>query len=181
MHSSAQDLGDCAKLCCQTKGCEVALLDNGTCYSLNCHGNLTCPNTNLSRNEQFFSRSVVVIKDLLHSKTNSQGPHTEACDFSSVLHEVVLRGGSQSGKFKYLIEVENMDTCIRECCRHKVCDLALMLKDNCFLVSCYNEMLCDPMPSRSSDYHPQIAYKIKHGKRRHVGKEVSYLHPVQIV
>ena len=180
MHSSAQDLGDCAKLCCQTRGCEVALLGNGTCYSLNCHGNFTCPNTNLSRDEQFFSRSVVVIKDLLHSKTNAEGAHTEACDFSNVLHEVVLRGGSQSGKFKYLIEVENMDTCIRECCRHRVCDLALMLKDNCFLVSCYNEMLCDPIPSRSSDYHPQIAYKIKHGKRRHVGKEVSFSPLVQI-
>ena len=174
MHSAAQDLGDCAKLCCQTSGCEVALLDNGTCYSLNCHGNLTCPNTNVASDEQFFSRSVAVIKDLPHSQANLEGVHTEACDFSNVLHEVVLRGGSQSGKFKYLIEVENMDTCVRECCRHKVCDLALMLKDNCFLVSCENEMLCDPIPSRSSDYHPQIAYKIKHGRRRHVGKEVSY-------
>lgn len=181
VHSSAQDLGDCAKLCCQTRGCEVALLNNGTCYSLNCHGNQTCPNTNLSRNGQFFSRSVAVIKDLSHSQTNSESVHTEACDFSNVLHEVVLRGGSQSGKFKYLIEVESMDTCIRECCRHKVCDLALMLKDNCFLVSCHNEMLCDPVPSRSSDYHPQIAYKIRHGKRRHIGKEVSYLRPVQTV
>ena len=174
VHSSAQDLGDCAKLCCRTIGCEVALLDNGTCYSLNCHGNLTCPNTNLSHDGQFFSRSVAVTKDLLHLQTNSEDNHTEACDFSNVLHEVVLRGGSQSGKFKYLIEVESMDTCIRECCRHKVCDLALMLKDNCFLVSCHNEMLCDPIPSRSSDYHPQIAYKIKHGKRRHVGKFLIY-------
>ena len=179
VHSSAQDLGDCARLCCRTRGCEVALLDNGTCYSLNCHGNLTCSNTTLSHDGQFFSRSVAVIKDLLHSQTNSEGNHTEACGFSNVLHEVVLRGGSQSGKFKYLIEVESMDTCIRECCRHKVCDLALMLKDNCFLVSCHNEMLCDPIPSRFSDYHPQIAYKIKHGKRRHIGKEVSYLHPIQ--
>ena len=174
VHSSAQDLGDCAKLCCQTRGCEVALLDNGTCYSLNCHGNHTCANTNLSHDGQFFSRSVAVIKDVLHSQTESEDVHTKACDFSNVLHEVVLRGGSQSGKFKYLIEVESMDTCIRECCRHNVCDLALMLKDNCFLVSCHNEMLCDPIPSRSSDYHPQIAYKIKHGKRRHIGKEVSY-------
>ena len=181
LHSSAQDLGDCAKLCCQTRGCEVALLDNGTCYSLNCHDNLTCPNTNLPRDKQFLSRSVIVIKDLLHSQTNSEGVQTEACDFSNVLHEVVLRGGSQSGKFKYLIEVESMDTCIRECCRHKVCDLALMLKDNCFLVSCHSEMLCDPIPSRSSDYHPQIAYKIKHGKRRHIGNVVSYLHSVQTV
>lgn len=181
VHSSAQDMGDCAKLCCQTRGCEVALRDNGTCYSLNCHGNLTCPNTNLSRDGQFSSRPLVVIKDVLQTQTNSERVHTEACDFSNVLHEVVLRGGSQSGKFKYLIEVENMDTCIKECCRHKVCDLALMLKDNCFLVSCHNEMLCDPIASRSSDYHPQMAYKIKHGKRRHIGKDVSYLHRVQTV
>ena len=179
VHSSAQDLGDCAKLCCQTRGCEVALLNNGTCYSLNCRGNLTCPDKTLSRNGQFFSPSVVVMKKLLHSQRNLEGVRTEACDFSNVLHEVVLRGGSQSGKFKYLIEVDSMDTCIRECCRHKVCDLALMLKDNCFLVSCHNEMLCDPIPSRASDYHPQIAYKIKHKKRRHIGKGVSYFYPVQ--
>lgn len=170
VHSTAHDLGDCAKLCCQTEGCEVALQDNGSCYSLNCHANLTCPNTNLSRNVQASSRSLVVIKDLMQSEKHPEGVHSEACQFSSVLHEVVLRGGSQSGKFKYLTEIEDMATCIRECCRHKVCDLALMLKDNCFLVSCHNEMLCDPIRSRSSQYHPQIAYKMKHGKRRHVGK-----------
>ncbi|KAJ7382471.1 hypothetical protein OS493_034632 [Desmophyllum pertusum] len=168
VHSAAQDLGDCAKLCCQTKGCEVALQDNGTCYSLNCHGNLTCPNTNLSRDALSSSRSLVVIKDFMQSETRSERVFAEACDFSNVLNEVVLRGGSQSGKFKYLTEVEDMNTCIRECCRHKVCDLALMLKDNCFLVSCHNEMLCDPIQSRTSDYHPQIAYKIKHGKRRNI-------------
>ncbi|KAJ7382508.1 hypothetical protein OS493_034671 [Desmophyllum pertusum] len=168
VHSAAQDLGDCAKLCCQTKGCEVALQDNGTCYSLNCHGNLTCPNTNFSRDVLSSSRSLVVIKDVMPPETRSERVFAEACDFSNVLNEVVLRGGSQSGKFKYLTEVEDMNTCIRECCRHKVCDLALMLKDNCFLVSCHNEMLCDPIQSRTSDYHPQIAYKIKHGKRRNI-------------
>ncbi|KAL9963278.1 hypothetical protein ACROYT_G032462 [Oculina patagonica] len=168
VHSTARDLGDCAKLCCRTGGCEVALLENGTCYSLNCHGNLTCPTANLSRGGPSSSRSLIVIKDLLQPETRSERAHAASCDFSNVLHEVVLRGGSQSGKFKFLTEVDDMDTCIRECCRHKVCDLALMLKDNCFLVSCHNEVLCDPIPSRSSDYHPQIAYKVKHGKRRHV-------------
>ena len=181
VHSTARDLGDCAKLCCQTSGCEVALLDNSTCYSLNCHGNLTCPTMSLSHDVQSPSRSLIVVKDLLQSEMQSEHVHTAACDFSNVLHEVVLRGGSQSGKFKYLTEVDDMDTCIRECCRHKVCDLALMLKDNCFLVSCYNEMLCDPIPSRPSDYHPQIAYKVKHGKRRHIGKDVSLVFILNLI
>ena len=166
MHPAALDLGECAKLCCQTNGCEVAVEENGICYSLNCHGNLKCPKTYLSNS----SRSVGVIKDLIQTENTSDSSAFKACDFSQVFQEVVLRGGSQSGKFKYLAEVEDMESCIKECCRHKVCDVALMLKDNCFLVSCHNEMLCDSIPSRSSEYHPQIAYKIKHGMRRHVGK-----------
>lgn len=168
VHSAARDLGDCAKFCCQTEGCEVALEENGTCYSLNCHGNRKCPHRYLSN----YSRSLAVLKDLIEPENASERIATEACDFSQVLHEVVLRGGSQSGKFKYLMEVQDMETCIKECCRHKVCDVVLMLKDNCFLVSCHNEMLCDAIPSRSSEYHPQLAYKIRHGKRRNIGKEL---------
>ena len=168
VHSAARDLGDCAKFCCQTEGCEVALEENGTCYSLNCHGNRKCPHQYLSN----YSRSLAVLKDLIEPENTSERIATDACDFSQVLHEVVLRGGSHSGKFKYLMEVQDMETCIKECCRHKVCDVALMLKDNCFLVSCHNEMLCDAVPSRSSEYHPQLAYKIKHGKRRNIGEEL---------
>ena len=168
VHPAARDLGDCAKFCCQTEGCAVALEENGTCYSLNCHGNKKCPEQYLSN----YSRSLAVLKDLIQPENASERIASEACDFSQVLHEVVLRGGSHSGKFKYLIEVEDMETCIKECCRHKVCDVALMLKDNCFLVSCHNEMLCDAIPARSSEYHPQLAYKIKLGKRRNNGKEL---------
>ena len=170
VHTTAHDLGDCAKLCCQTEGCKVALQDNGTCYSLNCHTNMTCPKANLSRNIEATSQSLVVIKDKKQSEMHPERDLTETCHFSSVLHEVVLRGGSQSGKFKYLTEVDDMATCIKECCKYSVCDLALMLKDNCFLVSCHSEVLCEPIRSRSSDYHPQIAYKIKRGKNRHIGK-----------
>lgn len=167
VHSAARDLGDCVKLCCQTEGCDVALEENSSCYSLNCHGDLKCPEIYLPNS----SRSVGVIKDSIQGENLSERLASKACDFSQVLHEVVLRGGSQSGKFKYLVEVEDMEDCIKECCKHKVCDVALMLKDNCFLVSCHNEMLCDAIPSRSSEYHPQLAYKIKHGKRRTLGKE----------
>ncbi|RMX40405.1 hypothetical protein pdam_00022242, partial [Pocillopora damicornis] len=173
VHTTAHDLGDCAKLCCQTEGCKVALQDNGTCYSLNCHTNMTCPKANLSRNIEATSQSLVVIKDKKQSEMHPERDLTETCHFSSVLHEVVLRGGSQSGKFKYLTEVDDMATCIKECCKYSVCDLALMLKDNCFLVSCHSEVLCEPIRSRSSDYHPQIAYKIKRGKNRHIGKAGS--------
>ncbi|PFX18862.1 hypothetical protein AWC38_SpisGene16742 [Stylophora pistillata] len=168
VHSTAHDLGDCAKLCCQTEGCEVALQDNGTCYSLNCLANLTCSNANLSRIIQASSRSLLVIKGEKQSEKYPQRNLSETCHFSRVLHEVVLRGGSQSGKFKYLTEVDDMATCIKECCKHSVCDLALMLKDNCFLVSCHSDILCEPIRSRSSDYHPQIAYKIKPGKDQHI-------------
>lgn len=168
-HSSSHDLGDCAKLCCQTSGCEVAMQDNDKCYSLNCFGNNKCPEMLLTNSSQ----SVAVVKDLINPDNISEHSFSKACDFSPALHDVVLRGGSHSGKFKYLIAVADMATCIQECCRHKVCDVALMLKDNCFLVSCHNEKLCDAIPSHPSEYHPQIAYKIKHGSRRHIGKKTT--------
>ena len=169
-HSSSHDLGECAKLCCQTSGCEVALQGNDNCYSLNCFGKNKCPEMLLTNTSQ----TVGVVKDLI-KPDNISAHSSKACDFSPVLREAVLRGGSHSGKFKYLIEVDDMATCIEECCRHKVCDVALMLKDNCFLLSCHNEKLCDAIPSHPSEYHPQIAYKIKHGSRRHIGKQTTVL------
>ena len=166
VHLAARDLGDCAKLCCLTDGCDVAVQENGTCYSMNCHGGLKCPENHMSR----ASLSIGVIKELFQPERTSERLPSKACDFSQVLRDVVLRGGSHSGKFKYLAVVENMETCIKECCKNKLCDVALMLKDDCFLVSCYSEALCDAVSSRSSEYHPQLAYKIKHGKRRNFGK-----------
>ena len=162
VHLASADLGDCAKLCCLTDGCEVALQENDTCYSLNCHGGLKCPEISVSKS----SRSLGVIKDLFQPTRRSERLASKSCDFSQVLRNVVLRGGSHSGTFKYLSDVKDMKSCIAECCKHKVCDAALMLKDDCFLVSCHSEVLCDAVPSRSSKFQLQLAYKIKHEKRR---------------
>ena len=162
VHLAARDLGDCAKFCCLTEGCEVALQENDTCYSLNCHSGLKCPEISASKS----SRSLGVIKDLFQPTRTSERLVSKTCDFSQVLRDVVLRGGSHSGKFKYVPDVTDMKTCIVECCKHKVCDAALMLNDDCFLVSCHSELLCDTVPSRSSKYHLQLAYKIKHEIRR---------------
>ena len=162
VHLAVVDLGDCAKLCCLTDGCEVALQENDTCYSLNCHGGLKCPEISVSKS----SRSLGVIKDLFQPTRRSERLASKSCDFSQVLRDVVLRGGSHSGTFKFVSDVADMKSCIAECCKHKVCDAALMLSDDCFLVSCHSEVLCDAVPSRSSKFHLQLAYKIKHEKRR---------------
>ena len=51
-----------------------------------------------------------------------------------------------------------MEVCKKQCCNEQKCDVALVAKQVCYLVSCDNEVLCRPVLAKSTDLHPQIAY-----------------------
>lgn len=71
---------------------------------------------------------------------------------------VTLRGGISTGHFRDRGKVPNMRACVEICCISKSCDVAFMLKNNCFSVTCFNEKLCEAVRARSSMYMPQIVY-----------------------
>ena len=74
------------------------------------------------------------------------------------MYNVTLRGGITSGTFRDRGKLPNMQECLRICCIAKSCDLAFMLSNHCFSVTCKNQTLCEVVTARTSGYKPQIAY-----------------------
>ena len=77
---------------------------------------------------------------------------------------VTLRGGMNSGNFDDVGRVASMDVCKRHCCDKSDCDVAFMLQDRCFLVSCQSRELCDDVHASSSRYVTRISH-MSRGKR----------------
>ena len=71
---------------------------------------------------------------------------------------VTLRGGIMTGRFQDRGKVPNMKACVEICCISKTCDVAFMLKNYCFSVTCLNERLCEAVKARSSIYSPRLVY-----------------------
>ena len=80
------------------------------------------------------------------------------CTNSEVMTNVTLRGGIATGRFRDRGKVPNMKACVEICCISKTCDVAFLLKNNCFSVTCFNERLCEAVRARSSIYIPKIVY-----------------------
>lgn len=71
---------------------------------------------------------------------------------------VTLRGGITTGRFRDRGKVPNMRACVEICCISKSCDVAFLLKNNCFSVTCFSEKLCEAVKARSSIYSPKLVY-----------------------
>ncbi|XP_028404361.1 uncharacterized protein LOC114527001 isoform X2 [Dendronephthya gigantea] len=80
------------------------------------------------------------------------------CTNSELMYNVTLRGGITAGKFRDRGVLPSMQECLRVCCIAKSCDLAFMLSNHCFSVTCKNQTLCEVVTARTSGYRPQIAY-----------------------
>ena len=83
------------------------------------------------------------------------------CQFSKVKQEYTLLQGASAGNFVFAGQSADMDDCIKHCCRERSCDVALRLKENCYLVKCHTMQSCYSIPATPSEYHPMIAFKIK--------------------
>lgn len=71
---------------------------------------------------------------------------------------MTLRGGIKSGNFTDKGVVKNMDECSAFCCADEKCNVAFLIRDNCFLVSCKDYNSCQVKPALSEYYHPRLAY-----------------------
>ena len=81
------------------------------------------------------------------------------CTNSEIMKNVTLLGGLSSGKFKDRGWMGDFRLCIKICCLTKLCDLAFMLRNNCFTVECKSEQLCKAVPVKSSaEKPPLLAY-----------------------
>ena len=51
-----------------------------------------------------------------------------------------------------------MEACVNLCCKRNTCDIALMLRDSCYSITCASEELCEEVPAPSSDFYPRLSY-----------------------
>ena len=73
-------------------------------------------------------------------------------------YDVTLKGGLSAGSFFPLGSVDNMEACVTQCCHRNSCDVAFMLKDSCFSITCASEELCEQVPAPSTDFSPRLSY-----------------------
>lgn len=85
------------------------------------------------------------------------------CPTMKPINKVTLKGGLQAGDFTDIGRVTSIGDCYNVCCQQEKCDLAFMLGQNCFTVSCKDKRLCVTTPAQPSIFNPQIAYVTKRG------------------
>ncbi|EDO25590.1 predicted protein, partial [Nematostella vectensis] len=52
-----------------------------------------------------------------------------------------------------------MQICIKLCCRRPKCDLAFVVRDVCYSVTCFNSTACHTVKAhKASEFHPQVAF-----------------------
>lgn len=112
----------------------------------------------------------IFLSELLQTKAETQDEVNSAteeeldtkeegyCTNSEVMTNVTLRGGIAAGRFRDRGKVPSIQACVEICCISKTCDVAFLLKNNCFSVTCLNERQCEAVKARSSVYHPQLVY-----------------------
>ena len=81
------------------------------------------------------------------------------CKQGPIAHNVTLKGGRKAGEFKEMPHAKEMKDCIAQCCeqKEKKCNLAFMLSNACYAVTCKSKESCATIPAPPSGFHPQIA------------------------
>lgn len=69
-----------------------------------------------------------------------------------------LRGGMKAGNFTDVGIVEDAKVCVNLCCVSETCNVAMMVNERCFLVSCFSTKLCQMTRSLTSLYQSSLAY-----------------------
>ncbi|XP_048578791.1 uncharacterized protein LOC116612559 [Nematostella vectensis] len=73
-------------------------------------------------------------------------------------HDVTFIHGTQSGDFKKLGKVADMDVCMLLCCERDDCEAAFLADRNCYAVKCRTQEHCVVAPARNNKWHPLVAF-----------------------
>jgi len=156
------EMSTCIRMCCGRKDCDVALMLEANCYAVNCYNEDLCQPvmarksgllTHLSprlsyitaRDEEVLPQKIAIGEGL-------------SCRPSVISYDVTLRGGLSAGQFTPIGHVDGMEACVNLCCKRKTCDIALMLRDSCYSITCASEELCEEVPAPSTDFYPRLSY-----------------------
>ncbi len=82
----------------------------------------------------------------------------DTCVQTFPVSNVTLRAGFSAGNFKFLGKSPNTSICVDHCCRTNDCDVAFVLQNMCFLVTCSSNKLCQNEPLLSSEFKSSLVY-----------------------
>ncbi|XP_068704874.1 uncharacterized protein [Montipora foliosa] len=90
----------------------------------------------------------------------TKAPHAgfSNCKTGQVEYNQTLLGGLSSGLFHEIGQVNDISTCSQHCCSSPICDLAFMVLQHCFLVTCStsNPSMCESTPALATSFNPMI-------------------------
>lgn len=82
---------------------------------------------------------------------------TSTCHHGSIQHDMTLKGGIAKEGVEDAGIVVDIDECIGLCCRSTSCNIAFMLKNNCFLLPCTDAQLCQAVKLPTESLHTRLA------------------------
>eukprot|EP00111_Clytia_hemisphaerica_P000019 TCONS_00000040-protein len=83
------------------------------------------------------------------------------CIFKKTLSKTTFVGGLKAGNFTNKGTVTSMSVCKAMCCQSDRCDVAVMMKNGCFLLTCKSAELCKPRKAQTESFTLKLAYRDK--------------------
>jgi len=93
------------------------------------------------------------------------------CIFKKTLFHATFVGGLKAGNFTNKGAVTSMNVCKNLCCRSNRCDVAVMMRNGCFLLTCRSKALCKPRKAKIENFTLKLAYRDKEKEQEAMDEE----------
>ena len=97
-------------------------------------------------------------KDFASKKIPNVINSPNTCVQAYPVSNVTLRAGFSAGDFKFRGNFSDTTTCVDHCCRTNDCNVAFVLQNMCFLVTCSSNKLCKNEPLLSNEFKSALVY-----------------------
>ncbi|KAJ7382468.1 hypothetical protein OS493_034629 [Desmophyllum pertusum] len=190
------DMQECVDFCCKEHHCDVALMLLENCFTVVCHNKRLCESVP-AKTGRYKSRLVYVENNLsvksAHLSTHKLTKTISLLDAAlPEMGEINDSRTSQSGKrttvsdriggfdskqlAKLLTPSRSFEEVVKrgnisKCCGAEDCDVAFVLKQRCYLVTCYTKKGCQTVPARHSLFRPRVS----HVQRTNVTQLMSFM------
>merc|ERR1712072_404843 len=74
--------------------------------------------------------------------TDRKEESTRACKPSQVYENRAIVGGTSAGRFLHQADIHGVEGCVKRCCSVDTCNLVVVSKGACFLVTCKSVQSC---------------------------------------
>ncbi|KAK3699402.1 hypothetical protein QZH41_018563 [Actinostola sp. cb2023] len=158
------NIDDCIRHCCHDDNCDVAFMIQNNCYNVECDDRLGCQMKKAKSSPYNPTLAYVYrgdnkpVAEPIKKHAKPSGSSCNSLNVTPTMYNVTLIGGVKSGKFTDKGMVNNMDDCKAYCCAEDSCNVAFLIRTNCFLVTCKDYETCKVKQAMSDYYHPKLAF-----------------------